>query len=82
MNSRIELVTTAHPDQDLMLVEIYFDGKNVAELLEGDPNYVLLLYPRPSGGPWMVPEPLMREAMECAHARLDALLGRPVEDKD
>lgn len=76
MDTRIKLTATSHPDEDRMLVEIDIEGHNVAELLETEGDYELLLYPRPGGGPWSFPASLWSEAVGAAHRRLDALLGR------
>lgn len=75
MNTRIKLTATAHPDEDKMLVEIDIDGQNIAELVEDEPEYTLLIYPCPGGGPWSIPLALWSEAVECARRQLDALLG-------
>ena len=76
MNERISLTTTAHPDEDLMIVEIDIDGENVAELLEAEGDYDVILYPKPGGGPWTMPKALLLEAIGAATTRMDKLLGR------
>jgi len=76
MNPRLSLTATSHPDEDRMIVEIWVDGRNIAEVVEAQPDYEVLLYPNPGGGPWSLPRQLLIEAVEAASARMDALLGR------
>lgn len=50
MNPRISLTATAHPDEDLMIVEICVDGQNIASCWRPDLTTSCSSTPTPAGG--------------------------------
>lgn len=69
----IEISIVSPPDREDLVAEILVDREQLAEINREQPILQVEIYPKPSGGAWLLPFDELISALEQARRRLDEI---------